>query len=95
MTDLTGPEVDNVTAVAKRLAQRVARERILTPADIDHAIEERFGEGWAHGEANADHDLSARVLTAFRELSPDAVWDEDDQTWRQEAAEPIHDTLKN
>ncbi len=85
MTDLAGPEEDDVTAVAKRLAQRVARERQLSPTDIDRAIEERFGDGWTFPEANAGHDLSTQVLEAFRDLAPDAVWHEDDHTWRQDA----------
>ncbi len=86
MTDLAGPEEDDVTLVAKRLAQRVARERLLKPEDIANAIEERFGEDWEQSDANVGHDLSADVLAAFRNLAPDAVWHEDDRTWRQEPA---------
>lgn len=69
--------------VAQFMAGELAARGSLYQEDVVYQIERRFGSEFTYTNENGNQAISRRVLTEFRKLTPDAVWERGSRMWRQ------------
>lgn len=70
-----------VKTVAEWMAEQFNSKGKLVQRKVAVEIEKRFGAQFLYRNKNNNRAIKRPILTAFRELTPDAVWNRWDQTW--------------
>lgn len=69
--------------VAKWMAAKVDSGSILYQDAAASQIRAQFGEQYVYMNKNRNLAINKNVLTEFRNLAPDAVWERGARCWRQ------------
>lgn len=76
------PKEPNFDDVARWLLDQITSERLVYQETVVYEIKSKFGDAFVDTNDNGNLVVSRKVLTKFRKISPDVVWDRGDRCWR-------------
>lgn len=69
--------------VASWMVQQLDLQRELYQEDIVDELAASFGSEFVYENENGNLAIHQRVLTEFRKLTPDVVWERGERMWRR------------
>lgn len=68
--------------VAEFMKTQLDRMGCIYQEDIAYSIQEDFGEEFIYFNDNGGVSIDRKVLSEFRKLTPDVVWERGERCWR-------------
>ncbi|MEY9884968.1 hypothetical protein [Bradyrhizobium sp. USDA 329] len=72
--------------VAQFMLDELKRVSFLYQEQVVHDIQQKFGDDFVYLNENGNYAISKKVLTVFRQLAPDVVWERGERMWRERTA---------
>ena len=89
MTERDPKQPPTFDAVAHWMLAQVERDGTLYQEEAVTDIEDRFGDSFIYENENGGTGICRAVLSAFRKISDEVVWERGERLWRKR--EPYDD----
>jgi len=76
--------------VAAYMAQQLEKRKELYQEDVVYEIERTFGSEFVYINENGNPAIDRKVLKEFRKLTPNAVWERGNRSWRKRESYDDH-----